>query len=482
MDAPVLDTVSVRLAGEDDFDGFRAQARALLAHGVRPESVAWRTPAASADLFGDDTPTPLQEDAAPLRVPAAFADLARTVALHRDPQRFALLYRLLWRLAHEPTLRHDPLDADMQLAQQMAHAVRRDIHKMRAFLRFRELPDEDAPGGVLHAAWFEPQHHIVRANAPWFARRFANMHWAILTPDLCAEWRGSSLHFTPGASRADAPPADAGEALWLTYYRHIFNPARLKLAMMRKEMPRRYWHNLPEAVLIAPLAAEALERSGSMVEQPPTQPRRKVVTLQRAETTPPVQVRTLDDLRAAAQACRRCGIGACATQAVPGEGPQRPALMFVGEQPGDQEDLAGRPFVGPAGQLFDRAMRELGVARDGVYVTNAVRHFKHELRGRRRIHKTPSQQEAAACAGWLEQEIALVRPHALVALGATAARSLLGRAVAVQSERGWHVRADGLRVFVTLHPAALLRMPPGDLPAAWERWCADLAAAADNRS
>ena len=180
------------------------------------------------------------------------------------------------------------------------------------------------------------------------------------------------------------------------------------------------------------------------------------------------------------QDCRACPIGACATQAVNGEGPRFARLMFVGEQPGDQEDLRGRPFVGPAGQLFDRALAQSGVPRESLFVTNAVRHFKFELRGKRRLHKRPTQQEALACRCWLDEEIALVQPRALVALGATAARSLLGRAVSVLSERGrWFARPDGLRVLVTLHPSALLRLPPEQLPAAFEAFVRDLHLAAE---
>jgi DNA polymerase len=164
--------------------------------------------------------------------------------------------------------------------------------------------------------------------------------------------------------------------------------------MMQKEMPRKYWRNLPEAQFIAPLASRAHERSGTMIEQPATQPRRRIplspVPVRAAEVV--AQIETLADLSAATQRCRECPIGALATQAVPGEGPMQAAVMFVGEQPGDQEDLRGRPFVGPAGQLFDRALARLNVDREKIFVTNAVRHFKYELRGKRRIHKTPAQQ------------------------------------------------------------------------------------------
>ncbi|HEY0878922.1 MAG TPA: UdgX family uracil-DNA binding protein [Zeimonas sp.] len=180
-------------------------------------------------------------------------------------------------------------------------------------------------------------------------------------------------------------------------------------------------------------------------------------------------------LHDALQRCRECPLGCFATQGVAGEGSLSPALMLVGEVPGDQEDLQGHPFVGPAGKLLFRATDSLGWPREALFVTNAVKHFKFELRGKRRIHKTPSQREAAACLHWLEDEIGLVRPHAAVALGATAARSLVGRGVAVTRERGrWLRRADELRVLVTLHPSALLRMRGEEREAAYEQWLADL--------
>ena len=184
-------------------------------------------------------------------------------------------------------------------------------------------------------------------------------------------------------------------------------------------------------------------------------------------------------LRDEAARCTRCPLYAPATQTVFGEGPVAARLMLVGEQPGDREDLAGRPFVGPAGALLERALQALGWPRDVLYVTNAVKHFKFEWRGKRRMHKTPAQREAAACLTWLEQEIATLRPAGLVALGAVAARSLLGRAAAVTRERGHWIeeRADGIPVLLTLHPAALLRGDPAEREAMWKAWLADLAQA-----
>jgi uracil-DNA glycosylase len=190
------------------------------------------------------------------------------------------------------------------------------------------------------------------------------------------------------------------------------------------------------------------------------------------------KVQSLDQLKAATMACRECPIGECATQSVIGEGNPKARVMLVGEQPGDQEDLQGHPFVGPAGRMLAKALDEAGVPKEQCFVSNAVKHFKFELRGKRRIHKTPTQREAAACLHWLEDEIALVRPQAIVALGSTAARSLLGRAVPVMAERGqWLPREDGLPVLVTVHPSSLLRVPSEDRDAAFVLFVRDLARA-----
>ena len=190
---------------------------------------------------------------------------------------------------------------------------------------------------------------------------------------------------------------------------------------------------------------------------------------------PDRRIASLDALKAATMACRECPIGEIATQSVIGEGRLKARLMLVGEQPGDQEDLQGHPFVGPAGKLLTRALEAAGIPRDQVFVSNAVKHFKFELRGKRRIHKSPTQREIAACHHWLEDEIALVKPGALAALGASAARSLLGRAVPVTVNRGqWLAREDGLQVLVTLHPSALLRVDPEEREPAFEAFVADL--------
>lgn len=495
---------TIELAGPTDLAGFRQAARQLLAGQVPPEAVTWTLAYAQhGDLFAEaaSSQAPQAPTASPAlaarsseaspRVPAFFLPLCQSAILHREPRRFGLMYRLLWRLSHQPDLRHDTLDADRSALEDLARVVRRDMHKMTAFVRFRTVDDGQAHG-PLHIAWFEPDHHIVEATAPFFQRRFANMRWAILTPERCVRWEGGALSFQPGASRDDAPPADAGEQLWLTYYEHIFNPARLKVRMMEREMPRRYWHNLPEASLIAPLVASAHQRSAGMIEQGPQDMARRLPrslplkvrsfspTTTGIHSAPPSDeaptTATLPELRAACQHCRDCAIGQHATQAVFGEGPPDAALMVVGEQPGDQEDLHGQPFVGPAGQLFNQAAIELGWDRKQFYITNAVKHFKHEVRGKRRMHKTATQAEADACLPWLEAEIAQVRPRAVIALGATAARQLLGRPVSITRMHGQWLRreSDGLPVLITTHPSALLRTPDQGRATAYAQWLDDL--------
>jgi uracil-DNA glycosylase len=191
-------------------------------------------------------------------------------------------------------------------------------------------------------------------------------------------------------------------------------------------------------------------------------------------------VTSLSALAGAIDACRRCPLYKHATQGVPGEGSRRADLMLVGEQPGDKEDLAGKPFVGPAGLLLDRALADAGVDRRQVFVTNAVKHFKHEMRGKRRLHKRPNSYEIERCRWWLERELAIVKPEVVMALGATAARSLFGRPMAIGKNRGHELHLDdGTRAFITIHPSALLRIEErADKEREYHAFVADLRRAA----
>lgn len=453
----------VALSAEDDFDGWRDAARSLAAARVDPSEVVWQVGDQPVDLFGDEAVLPA---AAPeLRVSRRFVSLAREAILHSDPQRFALLYTLLTRVIARPGSIEDKADPLLRRLDDMAKSVRRDIHKMRAFLRFREVADDTGPRFI---AWFEPEHHIVRANARFFVDRFHTMRWSILTPELSLHWDGETLSEGPGASKADAPQDDPVEAVWKTYYASIFNPARLKTGAMLKEMPRKYWKNMPETALVADLIKGARARELAMVET--------------ARMTDPGDnaTKAWAALRNEAMACTRCHLHKHATQTVFGEGPVDAPLMLIGEQPGDQEDLAGRPFVGPAGQLLDDALAQAGIDRAAAYLTNAVKHFKFEPRGKRRIHATPDAGEISACRWWIEQELLIVRPKVVIALGATAARSLLGKAVTISRERGRAIRLDsGAEAWITVHPSYLLRLPDPEAKATQHAaFIADLRAAA----
>jgi probable DNA metabolism protein len=445
------------LDGPADFIGWRTSARILAAKGIPPSDVKWRTAGGTPDLFESPARIPHQNPAndTGFTVPRAFVELAEHAALHRDEGRFDLLYRLLWRLKAERRLMEIVSDTDVVRLSLLARAVRRDIHKMHAFVRFRSV----GSGEVEHyVAWYEPDNHIVEAAAPFFMRRFANLHWTILTPERSADWDRSHLAFGPGASIKDAPAEDAVEELWRDYYASIFNPARLNPEAMRAEMPKRFWKNLPEAALIQPLMANAVERARDMVAKAPT----LAVIRKGAEIVAKAAPSTeegLESVRAAAMTCKACPLWQPATQTVFGEGPEKARIMLVGEQPGDVEDIKGRPFVGPAGRLLDRALAEAKIDRAAVYVTNAVKHFKFVPRGKRRIHQKPNSLEIKACDRWLEQELALVNPDMVVALGATAAQALFGHAMPIGKSRGQVIELAGRKALITVHPSYLLRLP-----------------------
>jgi DNA polymerase len=267
-------------------------------------------------------------------------------------------------------------------------------------------------------------------------------------------WDGEQLHDAPALMRSAADIEDAGEALWLTYYRSIFNPARLNAGLLRSHIPSRFWKNLPEGAIV-PAMVSAAANGERRTGQTSTVGRRGgattiAVTPERAQPQRD-EPDTLDQ-------CRRCELWRNATQAVPGVGPRKARIMLVGEQPGDQEDLQGLPFVGPAGAVLERALAEAGVQRDQVYLTNAVKHFKWELRGKRRLHKTPAQREVAACHVWLEEELASVRPEVVVALGATALKSVLQDGSATMSSvMDAPFQHDGRWVVAVYHPSFVLR-------------------------
>ena len=440
----------VRAAIEPTFASWRARARELLRADVPPAQILWIDGGQEA-LFDMSSGTCPDGQAPTPRVPAELLTLAELAAHHRDPERWALLYRVLHRLVRgEPELLARVTDPDVVALRARVQAVRRDEHKMHAFVRFRRT---EGPDGEHFIAWHRPDHPILPLAAPFFARRFASMRWSIVTPDASAHWDRQTLSFGPGAPQHTAPKPDELEDLFRTYYRNIFNPARLNLRAMRAEMPRKHWASLPEADIIAELTREAPQRTQAMLEAPSS-----------AAAAWLPAVRTLPVLRDAAASCKACRICEAATRTVFGEGPAHARLMLVGEQPGDDEDRSGRPFTGPAGQLLDRLLREAGIDRAQVYLTNAVKHFKWTPRGERRIHARPHASEVQACRAWLDAEIAAVRPTVIVCLGSTAARSFLGPRYNAARGRGKPQRTPWAPVWLaTYHPSAALRsLTPAD--------------------
>lgn len=485
---------AIRLSGPDDVAGFwrgmsqRAcgpaalDAPSFVIGDALPDLLAV-DPHVSPDLVRGPA---LTSGSAP-SAPAARALISKAL-LHKSPERFALAARVVARLSSEPHLLAIASDPDITRLRDMEKSVRRDMHKMTAFVRFRETEDEH---GAKFVAWFEPEHHIVAATAPFFQRRFANMRWSILTPQRCAHWDGNRLTLSGGSPRSAAPEGDPLEDVWRTYYGSIFNPARLKVRAMQAQMPKKYWKNLPESQIIAPLIHAAQARSARMIAAGPTTPKRRPsandrnggrIDAQRSACSmsysepAPIKGTSIASLVHGLQDCRRCNLHCHATQAVPGEGPTTARLMIVGEQPGDQEDRSGRPFVGPAGKLLDIALARSGIDRGAVYLTNAVKHFKFEPRGKHRLHKSPSAAEIDHCRWWLDQEIALVRPRLILSLGASAGRAILGRPVTIREDRSALISlGNGTHALLTVHPAYLLRLTStADKRREWDAFRRDL--------
>ena len=444
------------------FDEWRSAARDLLTHHIAPHQVQWISHKDDGDLFAEaepEAPVGIKPGGPTVRISRKLMDMLQQAACARVPNRWAFLYLVLWRWQQGERDVLSAADEDGARLHAMVKAVRREEHDMHAYIRFRERrADAGAPQFV---AWFEPSHDVLPQVARHFAARMGRITWMIATPEASVMWDGATLHSTGPLMRGPEEIDDAGEALWLTYYRSIFNPARLNADLMHSHIPSRFWKNLPEGSVVPDMVSQAAngarkvgqtasvgERGGTMIPiaADKAQPRRDTPS-------------TLD-------ACRRCALWEHATQAVPGAGPERARIMLVGEQPGDQEDLAGLPFVGPAGQLLERALSQAGLERRDMYVTNAVKHFKWEPRGKRRLHKTPAQREVEACSYWLDSELAQVQPEVIVALGSTALKAVTGNAHATLKDvLGKPFMHQGRWIVVIYHPSYVLRVPGEELKA-----------------
>jgi probable DNA metabolism protein len=463
----------VELNGGADLQGFRQALRMLIWSNIPHTQNSWTT-SPEPDLFGGgQLPSAYGSAGKPIILPRPVGDLIRLVVCHNDPQKYALLYELVRRMKNpgdpEPHLYRVASDQLVSKLNDMAKCVRRDLHKMHAFLRFREV--NDPAMGPRFVAWFEPEHYIIEETAQFFIDRFNSLDWTILTPKGSLWWDRKELSIGCPGSRADAPEADAFEIGWRTYYESTFNPARTNLNLMRQHMPKKYWRNLPETRAIAQLVHAAASRVDKMIERETLPPIRRTPqkTIDALTEQGPKSLAELNELIEKSDP-----FVPGSDKAVLGEGPLSPAIAFVGEQPGDQEDLQGRPFVGPAGQLFDKALDEAGIERRKAYITNAVKHFKFLPRGKRRIHQSPTAGEIKHYRWWLLKELEFVQPRLVVALGASATHAVEGRALTIGGHRGAH-RFGNQSGYITVHPSSLLRLPDeGDRQREFETFVSDL--------
>ena len=460
MPADIVSTYRISLSSEVDLEGWRDHSRRLLQAGIAPEQVTWtvegRGDAGELDL---SPPTALAETSSdqstrPVRISKTLLSLINSALLHSNEDRFDLAYHLLYRAQSVPALHRNPADAEVLKLNRYAKAIRRDIHKMHAFVRFRKIGDSE--GREQFVAWFEPDHHITAAVAPFFRNRFTGMDWLIVTPEASIAWDGQKLSVGPGGCKEDVPHEDVIEAEWRTYYANIFNPARVKISAMKSEMPMKYWKNLPEAELIPSL----LEQAGTRVEAMVAGEQADMLFEDRMDEPAANLPASLEQLYALLEQQADAPMEKFSDRLVRGIGLVHADIMIIGEQPGDQEDMQGKPFVGPAGQLLDRVLEQAQIDRQKTFLTNAVKRFKFTPRGKRRIHETPNVGEINYYRWWVEQEIRLVDPKLVVALGATAARSLTGKPVKIARHRGEILSgADGRSILITVHPSFLLRIP-----------------------
>ncbi|WP_213806751.1 UdgX family uracil-DNA binding protein [Granulicella sp. dw_53] len=476
---------------QPDFEAWREAAREALHSGYAPQDLDLQDATASASLALslDTGEAPTGTSFPRPHTSQAFLETAVFAAANRNPDRWNLLYRILYRLQTDRVLLSQESDPDVAELLRLSAQVQREIHQMQVFVQFRKVlragelvlsdhrpvvldetlpppspnqpephhlvlatptpfgtnkteleqclpaepppnqppaPDEDCEYFI---AWYQPEHRILPLAAPFFAKRFAILRWTILTPDAIISWNPVSKTLTsaPGIPRETAPSEEELEDLWRTHYAEIATP--IPLNPVPKPKPR-----------VLPMA-------------PRTQPK------QSAEPFVPPHP-TLRSIQEALPTCRGCDLYRHATQVVPGRGPAHAPLLIVGEQPGDQEDLQGLPFVGPAGKLLDRTLAELDIDRSLLFVTNAVKHFKFVQRGKLRIHQNPRLSELTACRPWLQAEIATLKPRVVLCLGASASKSLLGGSFGLMRDRGKvHSTPFADKVIATFHPSAILRAP-----------------------
>jgi uracil-DNA glycosylase len=427
-----------------DFESWRNEARKYLEADISYEKIQWKSQD-ELSLFEDTPHFPKLVD---VSIPRSFLEEAFLMAYYRDDSNWSLLYRIAWRLTHgERHLFEIKVDSDVIEFYKRLHSVTKDHHKMKAFVRFKEFEWE---GKTIYVAWHRPDHKIFKLASKFFVNRFPNMDWMIFSEDESMVYIDQELKFGPGCPQNAINIQDDIENLWKTYYGSIFNPARIKIGMMKKEMAVRYWKSMPETALIEDLIADAPRRLKEFAEH--IQPSARDLIDEK--------MISLEDLKSKIHECKACTICSKATAPVFGEGPEDARIVFVGEQPGDEEDKAQKPFIGPAGQVLNHALKTVNLDRNQIYVTNAVKGFKWNPKYGRREHRSAGSQEIAACKPWLKAELNLIKPEILVCLGRSAAQSVLGKVIKMEDVRGKFFKTSlSEKTIVIPHPSSILRTP-----------------------
>ncbi len=459
-----------RIPIEPSFAIWRRAARALLRQGVEPSQIEWvesegeaaapgmlatESAFATAGASGTGiaaTPAPVLSTPA---IPRELLFRLKTAACFRAPDRWALLYRILWRWTHGERHVLALNDPDGALLDQRIQAVEHEIDDLLILTLFRRR--DPSMGQPEFVGWYEPRHDLLERAAARFAERMGDSTWMLATPHGAAFWNGMLLrigrqaaeeheqaaHALPeSAMTGEAITSTPTEALWLAYYASAFNGEP-------SPVPLRYWRMPPAGPPLPARLARERSRLGAQsgaVTVPPTPP------VEYSAMTPPLQEPT-----GPLTTCRRCALWRNAKQAVAGAGSAHAAIMVVGEQPGEYENQHGEPFTGPAGQLLDTVLTRAGLKREALYLTYAVKHYKWETLDQQRVHRTPVRREVEACQYWLEKELARIAPRVVVTLGATALKALAGAHINLSEYLGQTIAHDGRLIVPAWHPSYALR-------------------------
>ncbi|TKC78965.1 DUF4130 domain-containing protein [Trinickia terrae] len=483
---------SIRI--EPSFAAWRRFARTLLLEAAAPHEVEWIEAGGSAALltangmpaFAEssaeaetetEAPNTATATAAPaasvaLTIPRSLLTRLEAAACYRAPDRWAFLYRILWRWAQGQRSVISEQDADGARLAMRIREVDKELQQMQALLRFRRRAPPLGPPEFV--GWFEPRHDVLERAAPHFAKRMGRSSWVIATPCGAAFWDGALLRvdrttepeeaLTSLSSTGEAATGDAAEALWLAYYESTFNPDYPYEAALPSHLPVRYWKPPANGRHSPAFAVRPLASSRQAAQAAPAS---STVSVPAPEPKPPAASPGSRAPPASLAACKLCGIWRSKWKPVAGAGPVPAAIMLVGEQPGEQDEIAGEPLRGAAGELLDEVLRRAELERSGLYLTNALKHGKWDVldsprqtahgQSTIRVHKTPPPSEVEACGYWLDDELKRVQPRAIVALGTTALRALTRQPLSLSEYLGQTVSHDGWLIVPTYHPAYALR-------------------------